>query len=300
MKPRVLLLETIHEDALGDLEAGAEVVPAWDEADPITLADGSIRAIMTRGKGLVTPQLLDACPELVCVARCGVGLDNIDCAAARERGVAVLNLPGCNAQTMAEHAVMLMLAVTRGLVESAVAVRAGDWATRTRFDRDEVGGRTAAIVGLGNIGSRVARLASALGMHVLYVDPTADSAEYERVDLDTALGQADVMSLHCQLDETTRGMINAERLAAMKPGAVLINTARGALVERAALIAAIESGHLAGYGADVLDVEPPVAGDPLLALPNVVVTPHVGSLTRSTYRQICVDSVRNVLAALGC
>ncbi len=299
--PRVLLLETIDDDALRELAGSAETVHAWTlPADAVLEAAGAgpIHAIMTRGRGRVTAGLMDACRGLVAVARCGVGLDNVDCMAASERGVAVLNLPGSNAETIAEHTVMLMLAVTRGLVESANAVRRGDWASRAGFDRDEVHGKTLGVVGLGNIGTRVATIGAALGMRVVYADPRARDAAYERLDLDALLAAADVVTLHCQLDETTRRLVDATRLAAMKPGGVLINTARGALVDQGALVARLRTGALAGYGADVLDVEPPAADDPLLALPHVVITPHVGSLTRSTYREICVRSVRNVLAVL--
>lgn len=300
-RPRVLLLETIDDDAMPELAAATEIIAAWSLGEPEILdaaRTAPVHAIITRGKGRVTAELMDACSDLVAVARCGVGLDNVDCAAATERGVIVLNLPACNAQTMAEHTVMLMLAVTRGLVESAVAVRSGDWASRTRYDRDELHGKTLGVVGLGNIGSRVAAVGRALGMKVVYCDLVARDDRFARVELDALLAAADVVTLHCQLDERTRGLMDGARLGRMKPSAVLINTARGALVDHAALVDALRAGALAGYGADVLATEPPAPDDPLIALPHVVITPHVGSLTRSTYRDICVRSVRNVLRVL--
>ncbi|MBT8485102.1 MAG: hydroxyacid dehydrogenase [Phycisphaerae bacterium] len=301
-RPRVLLLETIDDAALAELERGADVTAAWDR-DAAAVIDvarvAPAAAIMTRGKGQVTAELMDAAAGLRVVARCGVGLDNVDVEAATARGVAVLNLPACNAQTMAEHTVMLMLAVTRGLVESAVAVRGGDWASRTRYDRDELNGKTLGVVGLGNIGGRVAAIAAAFGMRVVYADPAPRAGGWERVGLAPLLAESDVVTLHCQLDETTRHLLDATTLAQMKPGVVLINAARGGLVDHAALVDRLRSGALAGYGADVLDVEPPAADNPLLALPHVVITPHVGSLTRATYRDICVRSVRNVLAVLA-
>lgn len=307
---RVLLLETIDPAAMALLQrtegAAVESVLADSPAEAdclhsahVMAGSGPVDAILTRGKGLVTPDLLDACPGIRAVARCGVGLDNVDVPACTARGVPVLNLPGVNAPTIAEHTVMLMLAVTRGLVESANAVRAGDWASRARYDRDEVNGKTVGILGLGNIGSRVAGVCAALGMTVLYHDTQARDSAHESVILEELLRRSDVVTLHCQLDETSAGMIGREAIRSMKPGAVLINTARGGLIDHAALADAIRSGRLGGFGADVLDVEPPDPGSELLALPNVVITPHSASLTRSTYREICVRSVQNVLAVLG-
>ena len=219
--------------------------------------------------------------------------------AARAAGVAVLNLPGSNARTMAEHTIMLILAVRRGLVHYATATRNGDWSARATYDRDEIAGGTLGIIGLGNIGQRVAVAATALGMDVVYADPNERAVPFGRLERDELLERADVISLHCQLDASTRHLIDAAAFKRMRAGTVLINTARGALVETGALRAALESGHLAGYGADVLDVEPPAVDDPLLALPHVVVTPHVGSLTATTYRDMCVRSVRNVVALLS-
>lgn len=307
---RVLLLETIDPASMRLFErtsgAGFQVVLADSSAEGVCLQaaramseTGSVDAILTRGKGQITPVLLDACPELRAVARCGVGLDNVDIPACTARGVPVLNLPGVNAQTIAEHAVMLILAVTRGLVESANAVREGNWASRATYDRDEVNGQAVGIVGLGNIGSRVARVCEALGMSVLYHDPQPRETARESVSLEELLRRSDVVTLHCHLDERSAGMIGRDAMLSMKPGAVLVNTARGGLIDHAALTDALRSGHLAGFGADVLDLEPPERGNPLVALPNVVVTPHSASLTRSTYREICVRSVTNVLAVLA-
>jgi len=298
----VLLLETIDEEAHALLEPGARVTlaPSPDPADCIEAARRSpVHAIMTRGKGQVTGELLDACGTCRVVARCGVGLDNVDVAAATARGIPVLNLPGSNAQTIAEHAVMLMLAVSRSLVPWANAVPAGEWQTRHRYEGDELHGKTLGIVGLGAIGSRVALIATALGMRVRYTDPASRDTPYENLQLPDLLANSDVITLHCSLTGETRCLLDAPAIAGMKPGAILINTARGPLIDQQALARALLNGKLAGFGADVLDPEPPDPADPLLAMPNVVITPHVGSLTRSTYRQICVRSARNVLAVLA-
>jgi len=307
---RVLLLETIDPEAMSLLERTNGAVVDWvlagspSEGDCLRAASetgrtGPVHAVLTRGKGRVTADLLDACGGLRVVARCGVGLDNVDVPACSERGIPVLNLPGVNAQTIAEHTVMLMLAVTRGLVESANAVRAGDWASRANYDRDEASGKTVGVVGLGSIGARVAGVCAALGMRVIYHDPQPRDSAHEPVTLEELLSRADVVTLHCQLDVNSAGMISRDAIGRMRPGAVLINTARGGLIDHGALTEALRSGHLTGFGADVLDIEPPEANSPLLALPNVIVTPHSASLTRSTYRKICVSSVRNVLAVLA-
>jgi phosphoglycerate dehydrogenase-like enzyme len=298
---RVLLLETLDAAAETLLGASAEVLRArsTEPAGSIdTARAGPVHAIITRGKGRVTPELLDACEGLRAVARAGVGLDNVDVHAATARGIPVLNLPGSNAATVAEHTLMLILAVSRGLVEYANAVRAGDWDRRASYDRDEANGRTVGIVGLGNIGRRVAAMCEACGMRVVYTDPVAADASRERVQLDDLLCRADVVTLHCQLDASTRALLTSERLALMKPGAILINTARGELVDQPAIIDAITAGRLAGYGADLVNREKPDELAALRTLPNVVITPHVSSLTRSTYRDMCLRSVRNVLAIL--
>lgn len=298
-RPRVLLLETIADAADAELRGAADVVLAQSpsEADCLAAA-GPFDAIMTRGKGRVTAALLDACGGVRVAARCGVGLDNVDVPAASARGVKVLNLPGCNAKTMAEHTIMLMLAVGRGLVESANAVRAGDWASRDRYDRDELHDKTVGVVGLGRIGRRVAEICRAMGMDVLYTDEHAAEG-FERTTLEDLLARADAVSLHCPLTDSTRGMIDRAALGRMKPGAILINTARGALIDEGALTEALRVGRLSGFGADVLTVEPPGADHALLSLANVVITPHAGALTRSTYTDSCVRSVRNVLAVLS-
>ncbi|MCA9300213.1 MAG: hypothetical protein KDA28_14165, partial [Phycisphaerales bacterium] len=290
---RVLLLETIADEAHDLLATSVETVLAPDPRDATDVArETDPHAIVTRGKGLVVPPVVDACPNLVAVARCGVGLDNVDVAHCTARDVKVLNLPGSNADTIAEHAMMLVLALTRGLVQWANAVCDGRWADRGAFAHDEVRGKVIGIVGMGAIGSRVARLADAFGMTVLYTD-LRDRGVHERVALDALLERADVVTLHCQLDETTRGLFDQDAFARMKPGAILVNTARGEILDPHALRSALD--RLGGFGADVLDQEPPDPQDPLLAHPNVVLTPHVGSLTARTYVEMCVRSVQNVL-----
>ena len=297
---RIVLLETVADEAQAWLAAQATVTLAVSPgpADArAAVAAGPVDAIITRGLGRITAELLDAAPGVRAVARCGVGLDNVDVAAATARGVRVLNVPGGNAQTLAEHTLALMLAAYRGLVPQAQAVREGRWSARNSYDRDELYGKTLGIVGLGHIGSRVARMAAAFGLKVLAVHPRPVSG-VACVDLDTLLRESDVITLHCPLRPETRGLINAAALARMKPTALLVNTARGALIDQVALTEALRAGRIGGFAADVLDAEPPAADDPLPGLPNTLITPHIGGLTRSTYIDTCVRSVRNVVAVL--
>ena len=261
-----------------------------------------MRAVLTRGRGRIQRELIEACPRLEVVARAGAGVDNIDLAAARERGVRVLRAPGVNARTVAEHTLALMLDVVRGVTRWANVAARGDWGARASYAGGELAGGTLGIVGYGAIGRRVAELADAFGMRVLVArhpergDPTA--GDRPALALPELLERVDVLSLHVPEVASTRGLVGASELARLRPGAVLVNTSRGALVDGAALRAAIADGRLAGFAADVLDVEPPPADDPLLRSERVVITPHVASLTAATYRELCLTTVRNVLCVL--
>jgi len=229
--------------------------------------------------------LFDRAPALRVIARTGVGYDAVDVEAATARGIVVVITPGTNQESVAEQAFGLLLALTRNVVNNDRTIQAGGW------DRSMVRplrGSTLGLVGLGRIGRAMVGPAVAFGMRVLAFDPVEaaqlDEARglVERVDLADLFRQADVVSLHCPLVAATRGLIDRRTLALMKPGALLINTARGGLVVEADLAEALAAGHLAGAGLDVLEREPPEPGNPLLGLPNVVISPHVGGLdTRS-------------------
>lgn len=255
-------------------------------------------AILTRGRGRISSALIERCPELRVVARCGVGLDNIDLRAAHERGVPVIYAPGSTTAAVAEHAVMLMLAAARKLYPIAAAVNDDRWEARDSYQGVELTGKTLGIVGLGAIGRRVAELAQAFGMHVLTWSRASRDPRYEALELDALLARADVVSLHTALTPETRHMIGARALALMKPEALLINTARGGLIDQHALADALERGRVAAFAADVLDPEPPAAGERLLRHPRVLVTPHIAVLTDVTYRTMCVRTAANVLAVL--
>jgi phosphoglycerate dehydrogenase-like enzyme len=234
-----------------------------------------------------TAQMIAAAPRLRLIQKIGVGVNTIELDAARARGIAVCNLPGTNARAVAELALGLMLAVLRRLTRFDARLRAGIWTDPILQDGiGELGGRIVGLVGYGSIPRLLAPVLTALGCEVVYAarNPVPDAIG-RHVPLDALLAEADIVSLHVPLTGTTERMIDASALARMKLGAVLINTARGALVDQSALVAALRSGRLAGAGLDVFETEPTAAGDELFSLTNVVVSPHVGWLTTGTFER---------------
>lgn len=234
----------------------------------------------------VDATVLDAAPNLKLVQKIGVGVNTIDLERAEQRGVAVCNLPGSNSASVAEHTLALMLAVLRQVPRFDADVRAGrgwSWEPARQDGLGEIAGRTAGLVGFGGIPALLAPVLGAMGARVLYTARHAHNttiADFR--PLEALLAESDIVSLHVPLSAATEQLINRERIALMKPGAVLVNTARGALVDEQALLEALESGHLAGAGLDVFSTEPLPAGHPLLARADVVLAPHVAWLTQET------------------
>lgn len=233
------------------------------------------------GLDAIDAAALSAADSLRVIARYGVGTDNVDRAAARARGIVVTNTPGANAAAVAELTVALLLLLARPVLSAAAATRAGGW---PRTSGLSLGGKTVGLVGFGAIGRAVARLLSGFDCRLLAYDPWCDRQQAERlgvplVDLDALLAVSDFVSLHAPVTPETRGMVDGAFLDSMKPGACLVNTARGELVDEAALCAALASGRLRGAALDAFAVEPPGAANPLLALPNVIATPHMGAHT---------------------
>ena len=300
-RPRILMLETLDDAATQRLAVGAELVHAASVgAADVTAAigQGNVDAIVTRGKGQAGASLIARCPGLKVIARAGVGLDNVDIDAATRAGVTVLNLPGINAGTVAEHTLGLMLAIVRAIPTFAEAVQTDAWSRRTSYAADELAGKSVGIVGLGNVGRRVADLCAAFSMDVRYADPRATSDRYEQVGGD-AIFASDVITLHCHLDDASRGLIGPAALARMPSGAVIVNTARGELIDQVALHTALESGQVAGLAADVLDWSDRSGAEALASHPRTVITPHIASLTKATYRAICGQTATNVIAFLA-
>jgi phosphoglycerate dehydrogenase-like enzyme len=296
----IVLLESIHADAQAMLEGVDEV---RFMADPLVIDDSvprdRVRMILTRGRGRITAATLDEFPDLAVVGRCGAGLDNIDVAAARERGIAVVNAPGATTAAVAEHAVLLMLGLARRIAALDAAVKDGRWSIRDGYLGAELRGKRLGVVGLGSIGRRVAGLGQAFDMDVAYWSPSSRDDELVRMELDELLGATDIVQLCVALTPETRGLLETRRLALMQQTALVVNTARGALVDHEALIAAIAGGRLGGYATDVWDPEPPPAGDLARLGDRLLVTPHVAAITDVTYRDICVRTATAALAALA-
>jgi D-3-phosphoglycerate dehydrogenase len=274
---------------------------SWQVSQPAAsaltteLADAD--ALIVRSATRVTDELLQHAPRLRIVGRAGVGVDNIDLDAATHRGILVVNTPGSSATSVAEHALALMLALARSVPQLNAAMHAGRW-EKSGAAGAELRGKTLGLVGLGRVGGEVARRAKALEMRVLAHDPYLSAeraAEWgvQLLPLAEMLAQADYVSLHTALSPATDRLMNQQTLALMKRGARLINTARGELVDEAALLEALQSGHIAGAGLDVFVTEPP-GNSPLMALPNVIATPHVAGSTAEAQEEVGVQIAQQI------
>lgn len=308
MSERILLTTTSYQDTPGEhhqlLEtSGYEIVRArgpLPEAEMLDLV-GEIDGFLCGDDAITRAVIEKALPRLRVISKYGIGVDKIDVASATELGIPVLFTPGVNHTTVAEHTLMLLLALSKHLIEEANYTASGQW---KRMTGHEIMGKTIGIVGLGRIGKEVAIRANAFGMKVLGYDIYWDSAFAEKhgvkrvEDIDTILEQVDVVSLHTNLTDETRGIINTEKIAEMKDGVIILNCARGELVETDALAAALESGKVGGYGGDVLDKEPPPPDHPLLKAKNCIITPHIGSRTYESVVRQATMSTQNLLLAM--
>jgi D-3-phosphoglycerate dehydrogenase / 2-oxoglutarate reductase len=306
---RVLLTTTSFQDTPGihhDLLAAANLDIVRErgplsEARMLELA-GGFDAYLCGDDALTRAVIQKSLPRLKVISKYGIGLDKIDVKAATELKVPVLFTPGVNHTTVAEHTFALMLAAVRNLVVEANHVAAGRW---TRITGNEVCGKTLAIVGFGRIGKEVAVRAKAFGLKVIgygnyWDEDFARWYDIKRVEnFDDVLRQADIISLHTKLTAATRHLINAKNFPLIKKGAVIVNTGRGELVELAALVEALKAKHLLAYAADVLDQEPPPTDHPLLALPNAILTPHIGSRTHESVQRQATCAVENLTLFLA-
>jgi D-3-phosphoglycerate dehydrogenase / 2-oxoglutarate reductase len=304
-RPLVVLAGPIHADGQANLEREARVVLCTEETEAAFLkvaaeADG----ILFRAKPRCTESLMAACPKLKVVGRHGVGLDTVDIPAATRRGVAVVHAPGSNSQAVAEHALMLMLVCVKRAVKVDRMTREGDWGARRDSQNTELGGKTLGIVGVGNVGRRVAKFAGALGMRVLGVDPYVPEDELRRrgvepvKGLDALLPQVDVLTCHTPLTPETKHMINTRSLGLMKRGAIYVNTSRGGVQEEHALFEALATGQLGSAGIDVFEEEPCPVDNPLLNLDNVVCTSHIAGVTEEAHRAIGMMVTSEMLRVL--
>lgn len=283
---------------------GQGTVTIIDEADVDGLAAAlPTMTILLHVLSPVTPEIIRAAPRLRLIQKLGVGVNTIALDAARECGVAVANMPGTNAQAVAEATLALMFAVLRRVPSIDRLTKAGEgWAADPLLidSMGEIAGRTVGLVGMGHTAQRVAKVVSAIGARVIYFARTQHNAlPYSYRPLRDVIAEADILSLHVPLTVDTRAFMDGQAFSQMKSGAILINTARGELVDEAALAQAIERGHVRGAGLDVFAREPAAASNPLFALPQVVASPHIAWLTPETlYRSLSVaaDNARRVIA----
>jgi glyoxylate reductase len=306
---RVFVTRSLPERALADLARDVDL-DVWSERRAPTPAELTQRASNSDGlvcllTDRIDAELLAACPRLRAVSSVSVGVDHVDLAAATARGIPIGHTPGVLTETTADLAFALLLDAARRVSEGDRFVRAGSWVPERVWEPDmllgrDVHGATLGLVGLGAIGQAMARRAAGFGMRIL-----AWSRRERRVpgvewtSLDALLAESDFLSVHIALTGETRGLLGPAAIARMKPGAVLVNTARGGIVDEAALAAALREGRLAGAGLDVFAREPLDPASPLLALPNVVLTPHIGSASQATRAKMVTLAVRNLVAALA-
>jgi D-3-phosphoglycerate dehydrogenase len=285
-------------DVLKDFEV-VYAGKAPQEADLVTLCRQHDPVAIIVRYGAVGAAVMDAAPSLRVISKHGSGTDTIDKAAAQQRGIEVRAAIGANAAAVAEHALALLLACAKSVVQLDTRMHAGHWDKATHKSV-ELHGRTIGLVGLGAIGLRFARMCDAMGMRVLGFDPFARDlpAYVQPVALDAIWRESDAISLHCPLTADNRGMVNAQTLAACKRGVLLVNTARGGLIDEAALLAAVRSGQVAAAGLDSFAVEPMTAGHPFQGEPNIILSPHIGGVTGDAYINMGVGAARNVLQVL--
>jgi D-3-phosphoglycerate dehydrogenase / 2-oxoglutarate reductase len=303
---RIVVADRISPSGLSALleDARFEVIETagWEEG-AVHEALGEAHGLLVRSATTVSRALLEHAPRLRVIGRAGVGVDNIDVEAATERGVAVLNAPSGNTISAAELAFALLLACVRRIPAADVSMRKGEW-DRKSFTGTELYGKTLGLVGAGRIGGEVARRARAFGMRVLAYDPflakdRAKALEIELCSIDDVLERSDMISLHVPLTEQTAGLIGAAELARMKPGAIVVNAARGGVIDEAALADALRSGHLAAAGLDVFEEEPLPAEHPLRSVEHAVLTPHLDAATDEAQHNVALEIAEAVRAALA-
>ena len=304
---RVVVADRVARSGL-DLLSGTPGIEVIDMAgkppEELERSIAGAHALIVRSETRVTASLLAHAPNLRVVARAGTGVDTIDVHAATRRGIAVMNAPGANTVSAGEHAMGLLLALVRRITDAAAAMQRGEW-DRKRFQGTELRGKTMGVVGLGRIGGHVAQLARAFGMNVVGHDPyvlpeRAAELHVRLLTLEALLRAADVVTLHVALTDQTHHLIDAERLRLMKPNAVLINTARGELVDESALADAVREKRIGGAAIDVFSVEPLPADSPLRNLDRVILTPHLAASTAEAQERVAMEiceAVRESLVA---
>lgn len=298
----VLVPDNVHQNAIDILEKtdGITVTaPGKMDRDSLFNAIEDAHAIIIRSGVTADAELLDKATNLKAIARAGVGVDNVDLDKATEKGIVVMNTPGGNTISTAEHTFGLMIDLSRHIAQGHQSLAEGRW-DRKKYVGVELKGKTLGIIGLGRIGQAIATRAQAFDMTVIAYDPylPADIAQginVELVDLDTLYAQSDYITLHAMVSDETKHMINADAIAKMKDGVRILNAARGALIHSADLADALKSGKVAGAALDVYEVEPPPADHPLVGLPNVIHTPHLAASTSDAQITVAVEAAHLIV-----
>jgi (S)-sulfolactate dehydrogenase len=306
---RIVITEFMDERAVAQLAARHDVLydaKLVDDAPRLAAEAAQADALVVRNRTQVRGALLDALGRCKVVGRLGVGLDNIDVASCEQRGMAVIPASGANALSVAEYVVGTAMLLLRGAYQSSAAVAGGQWPRAALSSGREISGKTLGLIGFGSIGQLTASLARALGMTVIAFDAMMDknhpvfaATSVRCAGLDELVRSADVLSLHVPLVESTRGLFDAARIASMKPGAVLINTSRGGILDEAAVAAALRTGQLGGAAIDVFTAEPLPAAPHFVGCPNLVLTPHVAGVTTEANERVSFLIANKLLEALA-
>jgi (S)-sulfolactate dehydrogenase len=306
---KIVITEFMDERAVAQLAAKHDVLydaKLVDDAVRLKQEAASADVLIVRNRTQVRGELLSALTRCRIVGRLGVGLDNIDVPGCEARGMKVIPATGANALSVAEYVIATAMLLLRGAYQSTSAVAAGTWPRNALGNGREIGGKTLGLIGFGFIGQLTGGLARGVGMKVLAFDAMMDRdhraflrGEARPAGLAELVAASDVISLHVPLVDSTRGLFNAERIAAMKKGAVLINTSRGGIVDEPALAAALKSGHLGGAALDVFDAEPLPAGNVFAGCPNLVLTPHIAGVSAESNERVSFMIAEKVLEGLG-
>ncbi len=305
MPDRIVVADGLGKSGLEMLRAmkGYEVEETKGKGpDALQQALCDAVVLVVRSETKVTAEMIGQAPRLRLIARAGMGTDTIDVAEASRRKIPVLTAPGANSNSVAEYTFALLLALCRKVAGGAASLAAGKW-DRKPFEGSELRDKTLGLIGLGRIGSRVASIARGFGMKVIAHDPgvSSEQAESLKVDLrplDVVVQQADILSLHAKLSAATRHLIDERRLALAKKGVLIVNTARGALIDEAALLKALGDGRVGGAALDVYDPEPLAADSPLRSAPNLLLTPHLAASTHEAQTRVAVEIASAISDAL--
>jgi len=302
--PRVLVSDPIAPEGIAILKQVADVdVKTGLPKEELASIIGDYDALAVRSETKVTAEILEKATKLKIIGRAGVGVDNIDVAKATERGVLVVNSPEGNTMAAAELTVAMLLALARNIPQADATLRVGEW-KRSKYMGSEIYGKTLGVIGLGKIGREVAKRLQSFEMKVIGYDPYLKAEQAEAlgirlVDLPTLYKESDYITVHVPKTKETAGMIAAEQIATMKPTVRLINVARGGIIDEAALAEAAKSGKIAGAAIDVFSVEPATADNPLLGIPNIITTPHLGASTEEAQVNVAIDIAEQIADVLS-